>query len=93
MAAKAKKDPWAGTWTAQECARYWGVRPSTWRDYVSRDYAPQPLDGFDNQRCRRWNPDAVKAAFALRPGRGARTDITRARAAENVAKHPRTKTA
>jgi hypothetical protein len=80
MAARAKpKDPWAGTWTAQECAEHWGVEMSTWRDYVSRDYAPQPLPGFDDQRRRRWDPAAVRKAFDERPGRGARTDITRAK--------------
>lgn len=90
MAAKAKKDPWANTWTAEQCADYWGIQMSTWRDYVSRDYAPQALPGFDEQRRRRWDPDAVKAAFDKRPGRGARTDITRQKEAEKaVAKRGR----
>jgi hypothetical protein len=89
MPAKAKpKDQWAGTWTAEQCAKHWGIQMSTWRDYVSRDYAPQALPGFDDQRRRRWDPTAVRAAYAKRPGRGARTDIVRARTAEKASRDP-----
>lgn len=85
MAARAKvKDQWEGTWTAEQCAQHWQIQMSTWRDYVSRDYAPQPLPGFDDQRRRRWDPDAVKESYAHRPGRGARTDIARLRTAEQT---------
>lgn len=61
------------TWTADQCAAAWGIKPSTWRDYVSSGYAPRPLPGYDEQRRRRWNPDEVRNW--PRPGRGKRTDL------------------
>lgn len=63
-------------WTVAECAAAWGVKPSTWRDYVAKGYAPEPLPYYDEQRRRRWDPEQVRAALARRPGRGARTDLS-----------------
>ena len=61
------------TWTADECAAAWGIKPSTWRAYVAGGHAPQPLPGYDDQRRRRWNAEQVRNW--QRPGRGARTDL------------------
>lgn len=61
------------TWTVDQCAATWGVKPSTWRKYVASGFAPAPLDGYDDQRRRRWDPDTVR--MFPRPGRGARTDL------------------
>lgn len=61
------------TWTADECAAAWGVKPSTWRSYVATGRAPNPLPGYDDQRRRRW--DAAHVRDWQRPGRGHRTDL------------------
>lgn len=61
------------TWTADQCATAWGVEPSTWRAYVATGRAPKPLPGYDEQRRRRWDADAVRNF--QRPGRGRRTDL------------------
>jgi hypothetical protein len=61
------------TWTAAECAAEWGVTPATWRKYVSDKRAPRPLPGYDEQRRRRWDVEAVRTF--PRPGRGHRTDL------------------
>lgn len=53
--------------TAQ-AARIWGVKPVTYRVYISRGYAPEPV-GWDMHDER-----AVREARKLRPGRGTRTD-------------------
>lgn len=71
-------DPWVDTWTAQECAEFWGLTNfRSWHDKVAKGYAPRPLPGFDEQRHRRWYIADVKAAKANRVGQGARTDLTR----------------
>jgi hypothetical protein len=61
------------TWTADECAAAWGIKVGTWRDYVARGYAPQPLPGYDEQRRRRWDPEKVRDRPAKR--QGARNDL------------------
>lgn len=67
------------TWTAERCAQEWGgIRPSTWRDYVAKGYAPKPLPGFDEQRRRRWRPAEVIAAKAARAGQGVRPEYRKA---------------
>ncbi len=60
----------AETWTVDQCADAWDISPVTWRSYVSRGIAPAPLPGYDEQRRRRWDADAVQAAHAARRGRG-----------------------
>lgn len=57
-----------GTWTAEECAQAWGVRPATWLGYVSRGQAPAalPEPGADGRR--RW--DAAQVRDFPRPGVG-----------------------
>lgn len=62
------------TWTADECAAAWGIKPSTWRAYVSQGRAPKPLPGYDEQRRRRWDSDAARSW--KRAGQGRRTDLT-----------------
>ena len=61
-----------GTWTAAQCARNWKIEESTWRGYVTSGRAPAPLPGWDEQRRRRWDEDAVRAW--VRPGQGFRAD-------------------
>lgn len=56
------------TWTSEECAKAWGVKTPTWLGYVARGQAPDPLPGFDDQRRRRWDADAVRTF--PRPGVG-----------------------
>ncbi len=63
----------AETWTVQQCAAAWDVKPSTWRDYVAKGYAPKPLPGYDEQRRRLWLADEVRNWS--RTGRGARSDL------------------
>jgi hypothetical protein len=58
----------AGTWTAEECARAWGVKPATWLGYVSRGQAPAPLPERDAAGRRRW--DAAQVRDFPRPGAG-----------------------
>jgi hypothetical protein len=60
------------TLTSVQCAEAWGVKPATWRHYVAKGYAPEPLPGFDEQRLRRW--DAATVRDWPRAGQGARTD-------------------
>lgn len=61
------------TWTTDQCAAAWGVKPSTWRAYVAAGRAPQPLPGYDDNRRRRWDAEQVRGW--RRPGQGARTDL------------------
>jgi hypothetical protein len=61
------------TWTVSRCAQEWGISPSTWRSYVAAGRAPEPLPGYDENRQRRWLPQAVRDY--RRPGRGTRTDL------------------
>lgn len=63
-------------WTTAQVAEYCGVRPSTYRDYVSDGRAPGPLPERDLKTgAKLYDADAVKAWHANRPGRGARTDL------------------
>lgn len=61
------------TWTTERCADEWGIAVSTWRSYVATGRAPRPLPGYDEQRRRRWDPDAVRTF--QRAGQGRRTDL------------------
>lgn len=63
------------TWTVEQCAAAWDIKPATWRAYVASGHAPRPLPGYDAQRRRRWDPAVVRDY--PRPGRGARTDLDR----------------
>ncbi len=56
------------TWTAQECADAWGVKPPTFLGYVSRGQAPAPLPEPGPDGRRRWDADAVRSW--PRPGVG-----------------------
>lgn len=56
------------TWTAQECARAWGVKPATWLGYVSRGQAPAALPDRDASGRRCW--DAAQVRDFPRPGVG-----------------------
>lgn len=58
-------------WTADQCAKAWGVRSRTWHGYVARDQAPKPARHVG--RTPVWDPDAVRTY--PRPGRGTRTDL------------------
>jgi hypothetical protein len=63
-------------WTTTESATWWGVKPGTFRDYVSKGYAPSPVDVRDPVTgSKMYDAAAVRAAFAARPGQGARTDV------------------
>jgi DNA-directed RNA polymerase specialized sigma24 family protein len=56
------------TWTAEECAAAWGVKPATWLGYVSRAQAPPALADRDEHGRRVWDAAAVRAF--PRPGSG-----------------------
>lgn len=56
------------TWTAEECARAWGVKPATWLGYVSRGQAPAALPEPDRSGRRQWDAEAVRRF--PRPGAG-----------------------
>jgi hypothetical protein len=55
-------------WTAEECARAWGVKPTTWHGYVSRGQAPAPLPDRDAAGRRLWDAEQVRRF--PRPGAG-----------------------
>ena len=55
-------------WTAEECARAWGVKPTTWHGYVSRGQAPPALPDRDAAGRRLWDAEQVRAF--PRPGAG-----------------------
>lgn len=57
-------------WTVGQCAEHWGIKPATWRSYVTRGHAPGPAKHVGATPV--WDPQAVKDW--VRPGRGARTD-------------------
>jgi len=71
----------AELWTATQCAQHCGVTRGTWRDYVSLGTpahlrAPvavgrQPGSAGESL----FSAEAVRAWYAGRPGRGARTDL------------------
>jgi hypothetical protein len=58
----------AEAWTAEECARAWGVKPTTWHGYVSRGQAPPALPERDAAGRRLWDAAAVREF--PRPGAG-----------------------
>jgi predicted DNA-binding transcriptional regulator AlpA len=57
-------------WLVKDCAAHWGVKPSTWRSYVARGQAPQPVRKVGRESL--W--DAAEVRAYSRPGQGARTD-------------------
>lgn len=64
-----------GEWIdTAEAAAICGIRPGTWRDYVSRGHAPAPDDpdaGAPPARRRpRWRRATVEQWHAQRPGSG-----------------------
>jgi hypothetical protein len=62
-------------WYVEQCAQHWGIKPSTWRDYVSDGRAPAAA-GHDPATGRKWwRPAEVRASQADREGQGARTDL------------------
>lgn len=61
-------------WIARQCADAWGVKPATWRSYVSRGQAPKPVRRIGATPV--WDPTEVMEW--PRPGQGARTDRARA---------------
>jgi hypothetical protein len=60
-------------WIAKQCADAWGVKPNTWRAYVARGQAPQPIRRVGSTPV--WDPAQVTGW--PRPGQGARTDRTK----------------
>lgn len=65
-----------GLWTTTQAARHWGVKPGTYRDYVSGGYAPPPVEMRDPVTgAKLHDARAVREGFANRSGRGARTDL------------------
>lgn len=56
------------TWTSEQCAQAWGVKPQTWLGYVARGQAPEALPDLDDRRRRRWDPEQVRGF--PRPGVG-----------------------
>lgn len=68
-----------GLWTTTQAADHWGVKPATYRDYISAGYAPSPVQMRDPRTgAKLHDAGAVRDAFAKRPGRGARTDLNQA---------------
>jgi len=63
-------------WGVAEAASHCGIRPATWRGYVSTGHAPAPADlddGAPKERRRpRWRPDTVRAWQDGRPKRPGR---------------------
>jgi len=64
-------------WTTAQAAEHCGVRPSTYRDYVSRQGAPKHVSRQPGRGQDLYLAEAVRAWHAKRPGRGARTDLPR----------------
>jgi hypothetical protein len=62
------------TYTGTEAAAYLGIKPSTWRSYVSTGRAPTP-DGHIDGRTPYWNQGTLDAYQANRPGQGHRSDL------------------
>lgn len=62
-------------WTNQQCADALGIKPVTWRAYVQRGHAPQPLRHVGRTPVF----DAAQIVTWERPGPGARTDLNRGR--------------
>ena len=58
-------------WTVQQCAEHVGIKASTWRSYVARDQAPQPIRRIGATPV--W--DAAQIRAWRRPGQGSRTDL------------------
>lgn len=64
-------------WTTTQAAAHCGVKPSTYRDYVSSGYAPAPLDERDPATgAKLHDAAAVIEWHASRPGAGTRTDLS-----------------
>lgn len=73
----------AGLWTTVQAAAHWRVSPSTYRDYISSGYAPEPVQHRDPMTGGKLHDaGAVRTAFAARPGQGHRSDL-RARSDQN----------
>lgn len=71
-----------GEWLdVAQAAAVAGVRPATWRAYVSRGQAPPPDDPDDGRLAERRRPRWRKSTLAgwKRPGPGARTDVAATR--------------
>ena len=68
-------------WGVAEAASHCGVKPGTWRDYVSRGHAPLPDDpdegAPDARRRPRWLASTVTDWHANRPRPRNRTDLPR----------------
>jgi len=65
-----------GLWTTTQAARHWGVKPGTYRDYVSAGYAPQPVEMRDPRTgAKLYRAVDVREWHANRLGQGARTDL------------------
>lgn len=58
-----------------EAAALAGVAASTWRKYVSDGYAPSPDMRLGGKPF--WRPETIERWKTIRPGQGARTDISR----------------
>lgn len=68
-----------GLWTTTQAARHWGVKPATYRDYVSAGYAPPPVGQRDpTTGAKLHSARASKAAFEARKGQGHRSDLEHA---------------
>ena len=70
-------------WGVAEAASHCGIKPGTWRDYVSDGRAPKAERGTDpavppNRWNPQWRPETVKAWHAGRPGKGGRPRRTTA---------------
>jgi len=71
----------AELWTTTEAARHCGVTPGTWRHYTSlRTPAHLRAPAAEGRQPGKageslFPADAVRAWYAGRPGRGARTDL------------------
>ena len=65
-------------WTAEQAADHCGVNSSTWRSYVARQGAPEPVPWWGRGRDATGNlfdTKAVRAWQAQRPGQGSRSDL------------------
>ena len=63
-------------WGVAEAASHCGIRPGTWKGYVSRGTAPAPDDPDQDRpkerRQPRWKADRVRDWHANRPGKPGR---------------------
>lgn len=74
----AEDDPWV---TTAQAAAIAGVRPATWRKYVSDGLAPKADDPQEdvpaNRRNPRWRRSRVEQFRDNRVGQGRRSDLAR----------------